>query len=158
MSTWLGIDPGLSGALAFIGDNGLGAQVFPMPLMEVDGQDELNSEALVTLLEDINPRIVTIERPQGFGGCSAAFKLGQNLGGVIVAVISARFHVERVRPQTWQRVMLPGVHGRDDLKRASVAKAKAWFPDVAFVKLGRTKPDDIADALLIAAYARQTWP
>jgi Holliday junction resolvasome RuvABC endonuclease subunit len=154
---WAGIDPGLSGAIAFIGDNGLGASVYPMPLVEVDGQDELDSDNLVNFLNSHNPALVCIERPQGFGGCSSAFKLGQNLGGVLVSVLSARFRLERVRPQAWQRVMLPGIHGRDELKRASVAKAKALFPTVSFARSGRTKADDIADALLIAAWARAEW-
>ncbi len=154
MTCWLGVDVGLSGALAFIGDDGLGAKVYPMPLTEIDGQDELDSGALVEMLEHHDPRLVTVERPQGFGGCSSAFKLGQNLGGVIVATLSARFRLERVRPQAWQRVMLPEVHGRDNLKRASVAKAKALFPTADFRGHGRTKADDIADALLIGAYGR----
>lgn len=154
MMLWCGIDPGLSGAVAFIGDDGLGARVYPMPLVEVDGQDELDCHSLRDLLESMDPRLVCIERPQGFGGCSSAFKLGQNLGGVIVSVLSSRFRLERVRPQAWQRSMLPGVHGRDALKSASVAKAKAMFPTVLFVRHGRTKADDLADALLIAAYAR----
>jgi Holliday junction resolvasome RuvABC endonuclease subunit len=154
MTTWAGIDPGLSGCLAFIGDDGLGAKTYPMPLVEVDGQDELDSGALVDLLEAHDPRLVTIERPQGFGGCSSAFKLGQNLGGLIVSVLSARFRLERVRPQAWQRSMLPNVHGREALKAASVAKARAMFPTVLFARQGRTKADDIADSLLIAAYGR----
>ncbi len=154
---WCGIDPGLSGALAFISANGLGAVTFPMPLVEVDGQDELDSAALTALLEEMAPRLVCVERPQGFGGCSASFKLGQNLGGLIVTALAARFRLERVRPQAWQRVMLPGIHGRENLKRASVAKAKALFPTGPLVGSGRTKPDDLADALLIAAYARLTF-
>jgi Holliday junction resolvasome RuvABC endonuclease subunit len=155
---WCGIDPGLSGCVAFIGDNGLGASIYPMPLIEHDGQDELDSGALADLLEAHDPRLVALERVAGFGGCSSAFKLGQSFGGVIVTTLSQRFRLERVRPQAWQRVMLPGVHGRDNLKTASVAKAKALFPTVVFKKQGRTKPDDMADALLIAAWARGMFP
>ncbi len=158
MTCWLGIDPGLSGALAFIGEDGLGAQVYPMPLMEVEGQDELDSETLTDILAEHDPRVVALERVQGFGGCSSAFKLGQNFGGLIVAALSGRFRLERVKPQTWQRKMLPGIHGREELKRASVAKAKSLFSTVSFAKQGRTKDDDVADALLIAAYARETFP
>jgi Holliday junction resolvasome RuvABC endonuclease subunit len=154
---WCGIDPGLSGAIAFIGPTGLGAHVYPMPLVDVGGQDELDNGLFEQYLESHSPDLVCTERPQGFGGCSAAFKLGQNLGGLIVATLSAHFRLERVRPQTWQAIMLPGIHGRDNLKRASVARAKALFPTVKFHKHGRTKPDDLADALLIAAYARLTF-
>lgn len=155
---WAGIDPGLSGAIAFIGENGLGASVYPMPLVEVDGQDELDSRSLIELLEQHDPRLVCIERPQGFGGCSSAFKLGQNLGGVIVSVLSARFRLVRVVPQKWQRALMPGVHGRDDLKRRSVALAKSHFPSVNFSTAGRTHDHDKADALLIAEYARTEYP
>ncbi len=151
---WAGLDPGLSGAVAFIGTTGLGAAVYPMPLRCVDDQDELDSDALVALLESHNPCLVCTERPQGFGGCSASFKLGMNLGGLIVATISARFRLLRVRPQTWQRAILPGVHGRSDLKAASVTLAKSRFPTVRFTKRGRTSDHDIADALLVAMWAR----
>ena len=158
MTIFLGIDVGLSGALAFIhADHNLDAHVYPMPLVEVDGQDELDYDEFRDLLESYDPRIVCIERVQGFGGCSAAFKLGQNLGGLIVGTLANRFRLERAAPQKWQRAMLPGVHGRDELKAASIAKAKAHFPTVLFERKGRTKADDIADALLIAAYARQTF-
>ncbi len=128
-----------------------------MPLIEVGGQDELDSETLRDLLEDHKPALVCLERVQGFGGCSSAFKLGQNLGGVIVTAISARYRLERVRPTTWQAAMLPGIHGRDNLKSASVAKCKALFPTCPLTREGRTKPDDKADALLIAAYASLTF-
>lgn len=154
---YAGIDPGLSGAIAFIGENGLGAEVHPLPLSDVGGQDELDSQALANLLEAIDPRLITLERVAGFGGCSSAFKLGQSFGALIVTALSGRFRLERVNPQAWQRVMLPGIHGRDNLKDASVARAKALFPTVALVKHGRCKPDDQADALLLAAYGRQTF-
>src|SRR4051812_25662236 len=120
MTCWLGIDPGLSGALAFIGEDGSGASVYPMPLMCHEGQDELDALAFEDLLAAHDPRLVAIERVQGFGGPSGAAKLGQSLGGLIVTAILGRFRLERVRPQAWQRVMLPGVHGRDNLKTASV--------------------------------------
>jgi Holliday junction resolvasome RuvABC endonuclease subunit len=158
MTIWCGIDVGLSGAVAFIRDSGLGAMVYPMPLVEFDGQDEVDGDSLMDLLESMNPRLVAIERIQGFGGCSAASKLGQAYGTLITSTLARRFRLERVRPQKWQGAMLPGIHGRDELKRASVAKAKALFPTVVFKKSGRTKPDDIADALLIAAWARQAFP
>lgn len=158
MTVWAGIDPGLSGAIAFIQeDGGLGATVHPMPLVTVDGQDELDSEALTELLESFDPRLVTLERVAGFAGAGSAFKLGQNFGGIIVTALAARFRLERVRPQTWQRVMLPEVHGRAELKTASVARAKALFPTVCFKTRGRTVAHDIADALLIAAWGRQTF-
>ena len=76
---------------------------------------------------------------------------------MIVTALAARFRLERVKPQAWQRVMLPGIHGREDLKRASVALAKSLFPTVSLARQGRTKPDDFADALLIAAYARKVF-
>ncbi len=158
MTVWLGIDAGISGACAFIGENGLGAKVFPIPLRDHEGQDEVDGEALAELLEEYRPRLVCLEKVQGFGGCSSAFKLGQSVGSVITTTLAGRFRLERVSPQKWQRSMLPEIHGRDALKRASVSKAKALFPTVCFAKEGRTKPDDIADALLIAAYARECWP
>jgi Holliday junction resolvasome RuvABC endonuclease subunit len=158
MTLWLGIDPGLSGACAFIGDNGESPMVYPLPILETDhGQDELDGDALRDLLESFDPRLVCMELVQGFGGCSSAFKLGQSVGTLVTTILGSRFRLERVRPAKWQSVMLPGVHGRENLKRASVAKAKALFPTCPLVRDGRCKPDDKSDALLIAAYARQEF-
>jgi Holliday junction resolvasome RuvABC endonuclease subunit len=158
VTVWAGVDPGLSGAIAFIQEEGgLGASVFPMPLTTVDGQDELDAAALTELLESFDPRLVTLERVAGFAGAGSAFKLGQNFGGIIVAALSARFRLERVKPQAWQRVMLPDIHGRAELKTASVAKAKTLFPTVCFKTRGRTVAHDMADALLIAAWGRLTF-
>ncbi len=156
MTCWLGIDAGISGACAFIGLNGLGAKVHPIPLRDYEGQDEVDGEALAELLEEYRPRLVCLEKVQGFGGCSSAFKLGQSVGSVITTTLAGRFRLERVSPQKWQRALLPGVHGRADLKRASVALAKSRFPTVCFNKQGRTSDHDIADALCLALWARDT--
>jgi Holliday junction resolvasome RuvABC endonuclease subunit len=150
---YAGCDPGLSGALAFLG--GERPLVYPLPIIETDhGQDELDSEGLRDLLESFDPRLVVMELVQGFGGCSSAFKLGQSVGTLITTIMGGRFRLERVRPPKWQAKMLPGVHGRENLKRASVARAKALWPTLALTREGRCKPDDKADALLMAEYGR----
>lgn len=154
---WAGVDAGLSGAIAFIHESGLGAHVYPTPLHDVHGQDEVDTLAVGELLETWAPRLVAVEHVNGFGGASSAFTLGASYSAVTGAARWGRFRLELVRPQAWQRSMLPNVHGRDALKAASVAKAKALFPTVNFSRQGRTKPDDFADALLIAAWARQEW-
>lgn len=155
---WCGCDAGLSGAIAFIHESGLGAHVYPAPLHDVHGQDEVDTLAVGELLETWTPRVVVVEHVNGFGGASSAFKLGASYSAVTGAARWGRFRLELVRPQAWQRAMLPGIHGREELKRASVATAKALFPTVALTRQGRTKPDDFADALLIAAWARSQFP
>lgn len=152
---YAGIDPGLSGALACVGPGGF-ASVTPLrTVLGPDGlQDELDGEWLREELDRLCPFVVALERVQGFGGVSSAFKLGQSYGTIVTTVLSLRIRLVRVRPQTWQAKMLPGVDGREALKRASVARARALFSPLELKKTGRCKPDDKADALLLAEYCR----
>ncbi len=154
MTVWAGVDCGLSGAVAFIRDNGLGAVAYPIPLIDVSGQDEVDPIALGELFAMHNPRAVGVEHVSGFAGASSAFKLGGSYAMAVGTALWGRYRLERVRPIRWQTAMLPGIHGREALKSASVARAKALYPTVNFSKQGRTKPDDLADALLLATYIR----
>ncbi len=153
---YAGVDCGLSGAIAFIHeDGGIGACAYPVPLHDVSGQDEVDPLALEDLFESWNPRAIGVEHVSGFGGAGSAFKLGGTYAMAVGAALWGRYRLERVRPQRWQAALLPGVHGRDALKSASVARAKALYPTVNFSRQGRTKPDDLADALMIATWVRQ---
>lgn len=153
---YAGIDPGLSGALACVGPDIVGGACV-IPLRTVpgpDGQDELDATWLRSELDRLSPRVVALERVQGFGGVSSAFKLGQSYGTIITTVLSLRIRLVRVRPQTWQAFELPGIDGRDELKKASVARVRREYPELPLKKAGRCKPDDQSDAILLAHYCR----
>lgn len=151
---WCGIDPGLSGAIALIGN---GSLVAACPFRLIDGPGHLTRELdtawLAEVLEEYNPRIVMLELVQGFKGASASFKFGQSYGSIITTTLAARFRLERVRPQAWQKAIL----GEDieDTKKASIAFAEANWPGVC--RINRKLNHNVSDSLCLAEFARRTY-
>ena len=155
-----GIDPGLSGAIAFLDEcsNRL-AGVYDLPLIEgPDGCRNLDERAFEALLEKHCPRLVVMEHVQGFGGVSSAFKLGATFGALICCVRGRRFRLEFVRPQTWQASIL-GCTDRNATKPASILVAALIAPAAALIRGKGRKPDhNRADAINIARYASRAYP
>lgn len=56
---------------------------------------------------------------------------------------------ETVPAKRWQKLLLPGVMGRDNLKEASLRLGKKLYPQFSYVKSGDF------DGLLIAEYGKQ---
>ncbi len=144
----VGCDPGLSGALAFVFDNGE-VVLYDMPCSSE--RREIDPERLNRLLRTHNPGLAIIEDLHG----PAVFKLGMAYGTLICSILSARFRLERVAPATWQSSLL-GVRGspsRKDTKQASVRAALKLYPAAQLVPDGcRAPKHDRADALCIAHY------
>ncbi len=150
-----GCDPGLSGSIAFWSGPDSTPLVYDLPLC--DDYREVDGVALLGLLNDFSPRLVMLELVQGFRGASAAFKLGQSYGTIIVATLSARIRLERVRPQTWQKAILGTNSGnRRDTKAASVAHVRAAFPKADLRRPGVRYDHNRADAICLAEYAHAT--
>lgn len=138
--TFIGIDPGQSGGIAFVDEHDLGAH--KMPDTERD---------IFELLRDLaaaGPAVARIERvsssPQM--GVVSAFTFGSSYGGLRMALIAAGIPFEEVSPVKWQREM--GCLTKGD-KNVSKAKAQQLFP---LLKVTHS----IADALLIAEFCRRT--
>jgi crossover junction endodeoxyribonuclease RuvC len=97
-----GIDPGLSGAVAFcFSTHPERVAVFDMPT--VDG--DVSGHELARLLQQFNPDFVTIElvasRPGQ--GVSSVFKFGKAFGTAIGVVNALRLPVHYVSPQRWKK-------------------------------------------------------
>ena len=140
----IGIDPGASGAIAWIDERGKSC-VEKMP-------DTLQD--LWELIRDITnfPRSAIDGRkykayieqvsssPQM--GVVSSFSFGRGYGNLEMALTAAGIPFERVRPQVWQKAM--GCMTKGD-KNISKAKAQELFPDKKVIHA-------TADALLIALY------
>lgn len=171
----VGIDPGKLGALAILTDAGAPLVVRAMPVITSDrGRSEYDERALRDLLDHTwaMPRqemLVAWEQlqalPPKMGGVSANFGRGLAVGLLRGMCAGMRIRSQAYRPQEWQREMLAGTSGDDTKQRALVA-ASRLFPGVCTVCMevgglhvehGRkTAPrDGVADALLIAEYARR---
>lgn len=151
----IGIDPGLSGAIAIISDDSL--KVFDMPTMTVDRngkakrQVSANELADWLSLYDGNDCHVYVERVSAMAGqgVTSVFSFGRSFGMIEGILAALKMPVTFVAPATWVK----GV-GRGPGKDASRARAMELFPmQQEFFK--RVKDDGRADAALIAHWGRK---
>lgn len=156
MRVHLGIDPGLSGAIAILVDDGT-VQVFDAPTCIIKkSKRDFSGVEMSKLLgpyagrEDV---IAALEQCHSMprDGVSGAFSFGRGIG-IWEGILSAyRIRYERVTPQRWMHYMLDGVPKG---KEASRLEAQRMFPKV---DLSLKKHHGRADALLIAEYSRRTY-
>jgi crossover junction endodeoxyribonuclease RuvC len=147
MTTWIGIDPGLSGGIAAVTHDG--PQIHPMPETE---RDQL--ELLRTIAHWSDSRFCVIEAVHSFPGqgVASSFTFGRGYGGLRMALHAMEIPFEVVAPRVWQKALgvLPrGEKTKGEHKLALKRKAQELFP-----KLHVTLKT--CDALLLAEYCRRT--
>jgi hypothetical protein len=155
----VGIDPGLSGAVACARVNPatgevIGAEVHDLPVTTfVDQRTVPDPVALYDLLRVLQPDLVVLEHVEarpGRGSVSSwrfAQGFGATLAACQLAVDGPRVHL--VRPSLWKAAM-----GLSSDKAESLAAARSAFPSVAD-RLKRVRDDGRAEALLLIDYYRQ---
>ena len=144
MSTIVGVDPGITGALAVHIDGRLTA-ISDMPVY--DGRTD--AKALRDILEVWGPDCVFVEhtQPMPKNGVIASFSLGQNTG-IILGVLGAMRHpYVRVRPQAWKSKM--SVSRKD--KNAIRGIVRELYPQHAHM-FKRVMDHNRAEAVLISRY------
>jgi crossover junction endodeoxyribonuclease RuvC len=164
---FVGIDPGLQGAIAFVDSevpgqmSSLGARVFDMPVIKIGKRHDYVVPNLVSFFLDkrgespLADVLVGIESLHAMPSsmCSGVgnFSLGRSSG--VFEGIFASLHIpfQKIPPQRWKKVMLDGLPKE---KGSSVVVAKRLFPGVS---LSRVKDHGRADALLIAEFCRRTY-
>lgn len=156
MTAFLGIDPGLAGALAlYVPSSGL-VRVEDVPTHQLTrngkAKREIDYHGLARLVDDMakgaGTRIV-IEQVSSMPGqgVSSVFAFGKAYGVLIGIAASTFCPIEFVTPAVWKRAM--GVTASKDGSRA---KASMLFP-ASSASWARVKDDGRAEALLIAAWA-----
>ena len=151
---WIGLDPGLLGAIAFFDATKGTLAVFDMPVMElVRGgrkKNELSASGVAQILKpkDDETRRVLLERVGAMPGqgVSSMFAFGRSVG-ILEGVLAAySMEVTIVTPQTWQKAT-----GVRDGKDGARLRATQLFPAYAHL-FARKKDDGRADAALMAWY------
>jgi len=147
----LGIDPGLSGALAVLDPDGAPELVADLPVIRDRSLAWIDGGALQsTLLEAIHgrPCRAVVERvsssPQQ--GVASAFTFGIGFGSILATIQTLRLPIELITPAQWKTAL--GL-GKD--KRASLDKARLLFPTA---DLHLAKHDGRAEALLLAYFSQ----
>jgi len=152
----LGIDPGLSGALAFYDTVEQTVEVVDMPVLELvrNGKKkrEVSAQALANHLAGRKINSAFLERVNAMTGqgVTSVFSFGRSLG--IVEGILAAYDIPTtlVTPQAWQKAVNQRA-GKD----GSRERAMQLFPAQANL-FQRKKDDGRSDAALIAYYGAKT--
>ena len=156
--TYIGIDPGLNGAMAVIGSTHY--VVVDTPTFKVKSGKKTkncyNEQLLVGMLESFDPKHthIAIEKVHSMPGQGVAsmFSMGEGYGlwrGIITAL---KFPYTLVTPQAWKKEMMAGMSKE---KAASCVRAQQLFPEAdVFGPKGGPK-DGRGDALLIAEYIKR---
>lgn len=157
---FLGLDPGGSGGLACVTEEGpsAGVRIVATP----DGEADIRAWIQAIIDERTNV-YATIEKLWGYAGNDKAggngpamFKLGQSYGFLRGILIGLQVPFEEVTPQAWQKAF--GIPKRDSkrgetqpqFKNRIKAKAQQLFPGVHITLA-------TADALLMAEFCRRQY-
>ena len=151
----LGVDPGLGGALAFLGAGGA-LEVFDMPVHRLKRggktKREIDRYELARIVDAHGPVAHAFVEQVGAmpgQGVTSMFQFGRSLG-IVEGVLSAGFiPIDYVTPRKWRSGL--GVRAGKDGSRA---RASALMPGHAELWT-RVKDDGRAEAALIALYGQR---
>lgn len=143
----IGIDPGNTGAIAFLEECGSLFKVEDMPIMANGKKNQVNAAELARLLSIPDITVAVVERVSAMPGqgVSSMFNFGMGYG-VIQGVLAANkipFHL--ITPQKWKKAALLSGKDKDNARTL----AQQLYPDAP---LGRKRDIGRADAILIARY------
>ena len=158
----LGIDVGLTGAIAALTDDGALLSVEDLPVMTHGSAKWIDGQTLLSQLLEIRNgtparAIVELTHAMPKLGTVAANSKGMTLGSVLATLQIAGVAIELVSPATWKRdlaLIAPKSSDREK-KAASLSKARMLFPTA---DLDRVRDHNRAEALLLAYWAaRRHW-
>jgi crossover junction endodeoxyribonuclease RuvC len=159
----VGIDPGITGAIAIIDGDEVTLLDTPAKKVKV-GAKERNTYDLEAMSETLD-RVASTYNYETIGrkrevhiaieqvgsmptdGHVGAFSFGKGYGAWLMGLVSRGLQYTEVSPQKWKRHF--DLLGRD--KRGSLEKAKELYPQAAD-RLTRLKDNGRADALLIGRW------
>ena len=154
----IGIDPGLSGAIAILENNKV-FNIFDIPVMSEGKKNkrQLNSALLVSLLreniKDSEDVVVVVEQVNAMPGqgVTSMFNFGQTFGAIKGICAALTLPIFFVRPSKWKK------HFEliNSSKDSSRTKAIEMYPKLSN-QLAKKKDVNKSDAILIARYYSET--
>lgn len=150
----LAVDPGTSGALVILHDDGSHIAHLIMPTIKVGSSSRVNAAAIAAFVAEHLPAHAFIEKVQAMPGggqrkmgAASAFAFGHAAGLVEGVVAGAGVPFTLVHPQTWKKHA--GLIGAD--KDAARSRAVQLYPGLRVLDL-KAKGQAVADALLLGRY------
>ena len=150
----IGIDPGLSGAIAILEDKKV-LNIFDMPVMAEGKKNkrQLNSAQLVNIIkentiknEDIAVVVEQVNAMPG-QGVTSMFNFGQSFGAIIGLCAALNLPIFFVRPSKWKK-HFELINSSKDASRTKVIE---MYPSLSN-QLAKKKDVNKSDAILIARY------
>jgi crossover junction endodeoxyribonuclease RuvC len=154
----IGIDPGLSGAIAVLEDSKV-KEIFDMPVMP-DGKKnkrQLNSALLVKLIKDnikdFENTVMVVEQVNAMPGqgVTSMFNFGQTFGAIKGICAALGLPIFFVRPAKWKK-HFELINSSKDASRTKVIE---MYPSIS-EQLSKKKDVNKSDAILIARYYSET--
>ena len=150
----IGIDPGLTGAIAIMQNNKV-LDIIDMPVMPEGKKNkrQLNSAQLVSIIKkniESNEEVaVVVEQVNAMPGqgVTSMFNFGQTFGAIKGVCAAMQLPIHFVRPAKWKK-HFDLINSQKDSSRV---KAIEMFPKFSS-RLSRKKDSNKADAILIAVY------
>lgn len=145
---YLGVDPGKNGALCVLRSDGEPMEYNRMP----DGKARIADWIIRAHVTYPNLTIITeLAQAMPKQGVTSCFRYGQHFATFEDAAIHWKIPYHEVRPAAWKKAM-----GLSKMKSDSTKACRRIFPMVELIPDGcRKEHDGIAEALLIAEWARQ---
>lgn len=151
---YIGIDPGLNGAIAFFDPDKGHLSVVDMPVVEMIRNGKKKREVSAQMLAQFirigeRPEVAVLERVNAMPGqgVTSVFSFGRSAGIVEGVLAALSIPTQIVTPQAWQKAA--AVRGGKDGARQRAAEL---FPVYAGLFV-RKKDDGRADAACMAWYA-----
>ena len=154
----LGIDPGLSGAIAILEEKKV-LSIFDMPVM-ADGKKnkrQLNSAQLVNIIREnivgAHEIAVIVEQVNAMPGqgVTSMFNFGQTFGAIKGICAALELPIFFVRPSKWKK-HFELINSSKDSSRTKVIE---MYPSLSN-QLSKKKDVNKSDAILIARYYSET--
>ena len=164
----VGIDPGNTGAIAFLGKDGSVKCVNDMPSIKVSktGACRPDHHALIEMFREIKELetidCVYIEEPQKVPSMMGSNSQANYLAGYYKCLFILIFHSlsikhEWIQPKEWQKYWKIKKSKRADTKMLSERAVSAMFPNIDVRGPRGGLKDGRCDALLIAEFGRRRY-
>ena len=154
----VGIDPGLSGAIAILENNKV-LNIFDMPVMAEGKKNkrQLNSAQLVNIIKDSTKPdaeiAVVVEQVNAMPGqgVTSMFNFGQTFGAIKGVCAALELPIFFVRPSKWKK-HFELINSSKDSSRTKVIE---MYPSLSS-QLAKKKDVNKSDAILIARFYYET--
>lgn len=153
-----GIDPGVTGAIAFVRSEDKSLVIFDMPTRErSNGRREVCPNVTAAYLSKFFPRfrgICVIEKVAAMTGredAASSFQFGRSFGVCLGVLAALNITAIETRPAVWK-----GRYGLGRDKKESLMLARETFPKHRKY-FERVKDNGRAEAALLAYFGQEIW-